>query len=270
MIESRAIPCLFDRRCPSIRREAGRRNCHSVVTVTRLTFLPPLAHSASWEYIEEDLEVATLVLASRSASETPQNGLDCVSLRAWLREGWAVLFSHPNDVIRCDFEMDRWLVVTQRACAERGVRPLALAPRDTNSPAAGVDRSWVAQVSEDPRTVLLNDTPSGTDAFDMQARALRERIAALDARFVMVIDSALRVQRTFAYGPGADLPSPLQFVGLADGLRARQRLNGPEGRTVSDTRAHHLLVARRHKHRPVAIECRPPLAVRASGLTRRI
>lgn len=51
--------------------------------------------------------------SARPAGMTPP------SLRAWMRDGWAILFSHPDDFVSSDLEMDRWLVITRRAFAER-------------------------------------------------------------------------------------------------------------------------------------------------------
>ena len=70
-----------------------------------------------------------------------RDGIESVSLRAWLREGWAVLFSHPLDFVRCDFEMDRWLAVIQGAFSGTRVRPLALATAARSLPPAGSQRS---------------------------------------------------------------------------------------------------------------------------------
>jgi alkyl hydroperoxide reductase subunit AhpC len=88
--------------------------------------------------------MATLVLEPQLHPASAAAGTQTVSLRAWLREGWAVLFSHPNDFVRCELEMDRWLDVIQRAFAGKRMRPLALA-----SGAAGVVGGWIAEVSGD-------------------------------------------------------------------------------------------------------------------------
>jgi hypothetical protein len=140
------------------------------------------------------------------------------SLRTWLREGWAILFSHPDDFVRYDLESDRWLVVTRQAFADRGIRPLAL-----HSPGRNCGNSWIAQVSDDCRTVLLEDPlRQKSGAVDLQAHAIREDIATAERRFVMIIDQELRKQRTFAYSDLTNLPSPLDFLGWANALRKQR------------------------------------------------
>jgi hypothetical protein len=140
------------------------------------------------------------------------------SLRTWLCECWAIIFSHPEDFVPCDLEMDRWLVVVRHAFSEHGIRPLALASR-----ALDLDRSWVARLSGDTCAVMLEDAVrQHSSAIDLQARILREDIASSGQRFVMIIDGALRKHRTFTYSARLDLPSPLEFLGWADALRGRQ------------------------------------------------
>jgi hypothetical protein len=146
-----------------------------------------------------------------------------ISLRAWLREGWAVLFSHPNDFVRCELEMDRWLALIQRAFAGKRIQPLALASR-----AASAVGSWIAEVSGDRRHVLLSTPPRRAErAFDLRSCALRAQIESLgQQRFVMVVDDGLYSRRTFSYGTLAEVPSPLEFLGWADAVRTRQPLYG--------------------------------------------
>jgi len=172
--------------------------------------------------------VATLLLASRTRSATAQSGathsadlqqtLTSPSLRAWLRGDWAILFSHPDDFVRYDLEMDRWLVVAKRAFAERGIRPIALA-----SPTSDPERSWITQVSGDSRSVLLEDASQQYfGPVDLQTPVLREEIEQAERRFVMIIDDELRQQKMFSYATLSNLPSPLEFLGWTEALRARQ------------------------------------------------
>jgi alkyl hydroperoxide reductase subunit AhpC len=172
--------------------------------------------------------VATLLLASCTRSAATQSGATqsadlqqtviSPSLRAWLRGDWAILFSHPDDFVRYDLEMDRWLVVAKRAFAERGIRPIALA-----SPTSDPEQSWITQVSGDNRSVLLEDASQQYfGPVDRQTPVLREEIELAKRRFVMIIDDELRQQKIFSYGTLSNLPSPLEFLGWTEALRAKQ------------------------------------------------
>jgi hypothetical protein len=161
--------------------------------------------------------MATLVLANHDPWGEREEGIESVSLRAWLREGWAVLFSHPLDFVRCDFEMDRWLAVIQGAFSGSRVRPLALAGSD-----AAPTASWIAAVSGDVRRALLCSPAPSPRGRDLPAALLHNAIASLSAaRFVMVIDESLGKRRTFVYDTLDQVPSPLEFLGWADAARAR-------------------------------------------------
>jgi alkyl hydroperoxide reductase subunit AhpC len=145
-------------------------------------------------------------------------GTTSLSLRAWLRGGWAILFSHPDDFVNYDLEMDRWLVITQRAFAERRIQPIALA-----SPALDPEHNWVTQVSGDCREVLLEDpVQQHSGPVDLQIPVLREALERPGHRFAMIIDNTLRIQKMFTYSAPSNLPSPLELLGWADALRARQ------------------------------------------------
>jgi alkyl hydroperoxide reductase subunit AhpC len=173
--------------------------------------------------------VATLLLASRTRSAATQSGATpsadlqqtviSPSLRAWLRGDWAILFSHPDDFVRYDLEMDRWLVVAKRAFAERGIRPIALA-----SPTSDPEQSWIPQVGGDNRSVLLEDASQQCiGPVDRQTPVLRKEIELAKRRFVMIIDDELRRQKIFSYGTLSNLPSPLEFLGWTEALRAKQQ-----------------------------------------------
>ena len=203
--------------------------------------------------------MATLMLIPRNTPVRTGQPSTSPSLRTWLREGWTILFSHPDDFVRYDLEIDRWLVVVQRAFAARRIRPLALA-----SSTQDVERSWIAQVSGDPRAVLLSDPArENSSAIDLQARALRAEIAVPGRRFVMIIDSELRTRRTFTYSSLSDLPSPLEFLGWAESLRAKQAASSAQHPFLPNAREHPFYSARRHKHWHPGVACSPTLHTRA-------
>jgi alkyl hydroperoxide reductase subunit AhpC len=218
--------------------------------------------------------VATLLLASHTVSGTAhtaatvQQTLTAPSLRTWLDGDWAILFSHPDDFVRYDFEMDRWLVVTRRAFADRGIRPIALA-----SPTLDPERSWVTQVSGDNRAVLLEDpSQQHFGPVDLQTPVLREEIDQSGRRFVMIIDSELRRQKTLSYDMRSDLPSPVELLGWADALRTRQvEADRARQSPVKETNRTFIPVARsrppftshRHKHQIPQIACAPIAHARA-------
>jgi alkyl hydroperoxide reductase subunit AhpC len=162
--------------------------------------------------------VATLLSQPRNGSGNADLSLTSPSLRTWLCECWAIIFSHPEDFVPCDLEMDRWLVVVRHAFSERGIRPLGLAP-----PALDLDRSWVSRLNTNTCGVMLKDEArQHPPAIDLRARNLCDDIASSGQRFVMIIDGALRKHRTFTYSTRLSLPSPLEFLGWADALRARR------------------------------------------------
>lgn len=145
-------------------------------------------------------------------------GMTSPSLRAWLRDSWAILFSHPDDFVSYDLEMDRWLVITRRAFAERRIQPIGLA-----SPTLDPEHSWVTQVSGDNRAVWLEEpAQQHSGPVDLQAPVLREAIERADQRFAMIIDNTLRIQKMFTYNVPSNLPSPLALLGWADALRVKQ------------------------------------------------
>ncbi len=158
------------------------------------------------------------LLATHTAAAPIQRTLNSPCLRTWLRGDWAILFSHPDDFVTYDFEMDRWLVVMRQAFAERHIKPIALA-----SPGREVDMSWVTQVTGDERTVLLEGpAQQHFGPVDLQVPVLKDTIEHSEPRFAMVIDNALRIQKTFTYRSRSELPSPLELLGWADTLRSRQ------------------------------------------------
>jgi hypothetical protein len=189
--------------------------------------------------VQEISAMATLVLPELQTVPNPDLLAAGSSIRLWLKDDWAILFSHPNDFVSCDLELDRWLVILRRTFVDHGVRPIALAKS-----ARQLDCGWVTQVSGDPSTVLLSDP---VELVDLHARRLREAIGSMEQRFVMIIDAMLCRRETHSYSDLAHLPSPLDFVGRVKALRETPATD----RRAIDSRAATTWSARPRKHRGV-------------------
>ena len=163
-----------------------------------------------------------------------------ISLRSWLRDGWAILFSHPLDFVCCELEMDRWLVLLQKAFAAQRVRPLALGGANAR------EDSWVTRITSDHRTVCLQPD---RDSSDLQARALREHVTSHDRRFVSIIDTDMRRHKTFSYADCTSLPSPLDFLAWIRSFQARRQAPGPDRRNEGAIRIEQLIAARWRSYR---------------------
>lgn len=96
------------------------------------------------------------------------------SLRAWLADRWAILFSHPDDFAPEELEADRWVSVLSRSFRGCGVAPVAIA-RSGYDPTQG----WLGRLAalyHESAAVLTLDSPPGT-LVDLSAGALRAHIA---------------------------------------------------------------------------------------------
>lgn len=141
------------------------------------------------------------------------------SLRPWLADRWAILFSHPEDFSQEELEMDRWISIVGRTFRGHGVAPVALA-RIGRDPQQG----WLgrlAVLNSETAAVLTLDSPLSGIPADLSADALREHIARSGPRFAMIVDCDLRCRRTLSYRLPAGLPSPLDLIGWAVALRKK-------------------------------------------------
>jgi hypothetical protein len=136
------------------------------------------------------------------------------SVRRWLHGSWAILFSHADDFASYGFEADRWLMMVRHACAAADVRPLALACSTSHS------ASWVTDAGGRVAMLPADDTRRYPMLRDAYQQVLCEAIKETGSRFVMILDDALRLRRTFAYGAHDRLPSPIDLVAMADKLRS--------------------------------------------------
>jgi hypothetical protein len=143
-----------------------------------------------------------LMLSTATGEYRPQPtnwSLPRFLLKKWLRGRWALVFSHPDDFANYGFEADRWIDHVKEAFAADSIAAIAIKTRAPGDPAGWITAVGGCFISE--RTF---------DSIILQCRPER--------RFVMVLDSALQLRRTFLYSGTDRLPSP---IGLACWARAR-------------------------------------------------
>jgi alkyl hydroperoxide reductase subunit AhpC len=137
-----------------------------------------------------------------------------VSLQDWLYGKWGLLFSHAEDFALADLESDRWLAVLANAFAQRDIRAIGL---ESAQPQYG--SNWIAQIYGYETAVFLDGAlPSYSDGAEFNAIVLTSAISRAPARFVMLVDTDLRLRRTFTYNKGDRVPSVLDFVAIIDTL----------------------------------------------------
>jgi hypothetical protein len=141
--------------------------------------------------------------------------LAAIALRRWLHGRWALLFSHPDDFAAYGFESDRWLVHVQEAFAATDVRPLAVA--------GGHEAGWVTEVGGCTTSLTLDEIQRYPVASDSREHTLRIAAFETSTRFVMTLDAALRLRRTFVYTRKDRLPSPMDLAVMAKGVREQAK-----------------------------------------------
>ena len=152
----------------------------------------------------------------------PHGPLPAVALRHWLHGRWALLFSHPDDFAAYGFESDRWLVHVQEAFAATDIRALARAGRH--------EANWVTAAGGCTTSLALDEIQRYPVARYSREETLRSAAFVPSARFVMTLDAALRLRRTFVYTKTDRLPSPMDLAVLAQELRENTRAHRhPDG-----------------------------------------
>ena len=164
---------------------------------------------------------------SVSKISVPEGPLAAPAVRRWLHGRWALLFSHPDDFAAYGFESDRWLVHVQEAFAATDIRPLALA--------GGHEAGWVTEAGGCMTSLALDEIQRYPVARESREEALRAAAFDPAARFVMTLDSALRLRRTFVYTQRDRLPSPMDLAVLAKGVRDGVSANRPIARNTPAT-----------------------------------
>ena len=131
----------------------------------------------------------------------PQTGswsLPRFLLRKWLRGRWTLVFSNPDDFANYGFEADRWIEQVREALHADSIAAVAVGPGDRAGWITGVGGCFISQRTFDS---MIDCRP--------------------DRRFVMVLDDALQLRRTFLYSSADQLPSPIGLASLAASCRLR-------------------------------------------------
>jgi len=154
-----------------------------------------------------------LSTAAREYRPQPSNwSLPRFLLRRWLRDRWALVFSHPDDFANYGFEADRWIGQVKEALDGDSIAAVAISAR-----APGDDDGWITAVGGcfiSPRT-FDSIVSHCSDAECVSAYRSSGR------RFVIVLDDALQLRRTFLYSGADNVPSPIGLAALAASCRLR-------------------------------------------------
>jgi alkyl hydroperoxide reductase subunit AhpC len=156
--------------------------------------------------------MATLLFAPGASKGT--------GLRSWLGGRWGMLFSHPDDFVNCDFELDRWISVARGTFDLNNVWPLALATSGQR-----LDAGWVSQLTDDTGPIVLSmaNAPDYEQlhGYRLKADILQACLQSGKRRLVAIVDSNMKRRWTHTYDVPSSLPSPLELAQLAGVLRGR-------------------------------------------------
>lgn len=119
-------------------------------------------------------------------------------LRKWLRGRWALVFSHPDDFADYGFEADRWIDQVKEAFDADSIAAVAISTRAPGDHAGWIPAVGGCFISQRTFDSIVSCSPG--------------------RRFVMALDEALQLRRTFLYSGTDRLPSP---IGLAAWARAK-------------------------------------------------
>lgn len=163
--------------------------------------------------------MTTLVIPESRLETRARPRSATISLREWLDGRWAILFSHPEDFLQEQLEIDRWVSVLEHSVRAHDVRLLALA-----APVRDAESGWLGQLVElagESAAVLSLDRPQASVPTDLPASALRASIGSSGPRFAMILDSNARCRRVLSYRGRAQSLSPFDLIGWAASLRGR-------------------------------------------------
>lgn len=144
-----------------------------------------------------------------------------MSLRTWLADRWAILFSHPQDFAQEQFEADRWISILSQSFSAHRVAALALL-----SGGHDAEDGWIGRLAASTRYCVVMPSLELCEPAALMDPAVNDLRAYIDRsgpRFAMIIDSDLRHRRTLSYRLPGELPSPLDLLGWAVALRKKDR-----------------------------------------------
>lgn len=136
-------------------------------------------------------------------------------LHEWLNGDWALLFSHPGDFDRPAAGRGRWLQDMRYEFNARRAQAIAV-KRDGGECAT----SWIDELQIDREILRLREPPfTAADRISFAARVLRGELLALQSRYVVIVDGALKHRGMLRYSPGRGGVSVFDLLASIDALR---------------------------------------------------
>lgn len=140
--------------------------------------------------------MSTLILASRHGLNADARAHRVLRLREWLDGQWGILYSNPEDFAPHPSTPRGFVSRLAAEFEQCNVKPIVLGNELGAAP-----ESWLDIAMEDRSLVSVD--PDGIDepVIDLAERALAVKLAAIDGRFVMILDANGRCRSTINYRP---------------------------------------------------------------------